>query len=206
MHADIEQLLRIRDRKPVAAETCEHVKSCAPCSDELQRLEKLTLALRGLPPLTPPAGAWQGIAARLERPRRRGVAAAAAAAVLVLAAVVIWQLRPATPPGSLAPVAGVTTERVPPPATGTALADLLNESQRLEQVLRALDRDAPRVMSARTAGAIAGLEDSIALIDYGLTRDDDTDAGASQALWNRRVALMNTLVQVRGAQMHQALD
>ena len=60
---------------------------------------------------------------------------------------------------------------------------------------------APRVTSARSAGAIAELEDGIALVDYQLAQLDQTDLDAAtrRALWRKRVELMESLVTVRYA-------
>ncbi|MDH3767600.1 MAG: hypothetical protein OES99_04015, partial [Gammaproteobacteria bacterium] len=59
------------------------------------------------------------------------------------------------------------------------------------------------VMNAGTAGTIAGLQDGIAVIDYGLSRNGELSQSQSEQLWRQRVGLMNTLVQVRGAQLQQ---
>ena len=83
------------------------------------------------------------------------------------------------------------------------LDELMAQSRRLEQLLRELNSSTPRVMKAGTAGTIAGLQDGIAYIDYGLSYDDRLDRVQSEQLWRQRVGLMNTLVQVRGAQLQQ---
>lgn len=203
MHADTQQLLKLRDGEPVVADVREHVAGCAACGAELQRLAAVRRALGGLPQLEPPAAAWQAIAQRLERPRSRRLVPAALAAAVVLAALAVWRIGPAPDAALPGPEPTARLAGAAIPAREPPVSALVDESRRLEQLLRAIDREAPRVMSARTAGTIAGLEDSIAMIDYGLTRDESGDAAASHALWNQRVALMNTLVQVRGAQVHQ---
>ena len=84
--------------------------------------------------------------------------------------------------------------------TDPTLEELRGRSQRLEAVLAAIQSQ-PRVTSARSAGAIAELEDGIALVDYQLSQVDaaDLDAVTRRALWRKRVELMESLVTVRYA-------
>jgi hypothetical protein len=78
---------------------------------------------------------------------------------------------------------------------------LVEESERLDRVLRRLPRQRP-MMSAETATTIAGLEDRIALIDEQITYSNARGVPQPQrvALWGERVDLMNALVHVRYAQ------
>ena len=199
MHASTEQLLNLRDGVPVAAGVAQHVSGCDACSDELDRLHGVRAGLQALPPAAAPATAWNGVAARLDAPGlqwRHRVAAAAAA--MAVAAVVAWAMLPlARQADESATRAGAAP--APQPAD---LDELVSESRQLERLLRTLDRQSPRTMSAGTAGTIAGLEDGIALIDYGLTYNE-MSGEASQRLWRQRVDLMHSLVQVRGAQLQR---
>lgn len=202
MHATVEQLLSLRDGERIDAGLHEHVAGCDECSASLARLESTAKRLRALPGLEPPPAAWQAIERRVARKRRRWPLPVAAAAAVAIAALALWRAEPV--PQSRQPA-------TPAPATAAAdvprpVDDLRAESRRLERMLHSLDAHAPRVMDARTAGAIAGLEDGIAMIDYGLMRGDVADNQASRQLWNRRVALMNTLVQVRGAQLQTVVN
>lgn len=199
MHADTEQLLSLRDGEPVDARVREHVAQCNECSAALARLGETARALRALPAFEPPAGVWQAVQRRAARTRRWPLTAALAAG-LALAALAVWRVAPG--PGAEAP-AQAQVQPAAPTVVASSVDELLVQSRQLERVLRSLDAHAPQVMDVRTAGTIAGLEDGIAMIDYGLMRVDATDDAASQHLWNRRVALMNTLVQVRGAQLQQ---
>ncbi len=207
MHASVEQLLSIRDGAPVTADIAGHVARCCECSDELARLARVRAGLQTLPAPTAPSSAWAAIAARLDAPgrrRRRWVTVAAATAV---AAVVAWAALPGPRPGDPAAPAALPSEAVTTtPVSAPQPSDvdtLVAQSRQLEQLLRTLDRQSPRVMSATTAGTIAGLEDGIAVIDYGLTYDDQIGGESSQRLWRQRVDLMNSLVQVRGAQLQR---
>jgi hypothetical protein len=91
--------------------------------------------------------------------------------------------------------------RFQPQAEPDAYASLIAESVRLERMLGQL-RGPPRVMSAGTAGTIAGLEDRIALVDEQLTfaAGRNVDPRQRAALWRERVDVMNALLQVRYAQ------
>lgn len=65
MHANLQQLLSIRDGAPVAAECHAHVAQCRHCQRELEQLECITRNLRALPDDEAPASAWTEIRARL---------------------------------------------------------------------------------------------------------------------------------------------
>jgi hypothetical protein len=177
-------------------------------------------ALRALPELAPPQGAWDTIRAAAEAARLASAARSArrrrvlilAAASLVAALALNWhRFVPRAPvagsdPG-LAQTASAefSTPQAPAAAPVSAAATdyiaLLAESARLERLLLELPRGG-QVMNASTAGTIVGLEDQVAYIDERLTM-----AAASrsrneyrQALWRERVDVMNALVQVRYAQ------
>ncbi|MEO0425265.1 MAG: hypothetical protein AAF184_23210 [Pseudomonadota bacterium] len=65
MHANLQQLLSIRDGAPVDAECRAHVAECRHCQRELEHLECVTRNLRTLPDEEAPASAWTEIRARL---------------------------------------------------------------------------------------------------------------------------------------------
>ena len=210
MHAGTEQLLTIRDGDPVEAKTRQHVENCAECRGELARLRSVRESLRGLPELIAPADGWSRVEARLNQPEPRSrwwPGAAVAATVLVAMAVWLFSgsVEKHMPVGQYAQNEATQATS---PATSLAakepeIDELVSQSRRLEALLRDLDEQSPRVMKATTAGTIAGLQDGIALIDYGLSRNDDFSSDQSEQLWRQRVDLMNTLVQVRGAQLQQ---
>ncbi|NNF51128.1 MAG: hypothetical protein HKN59_01700 [Gammaproteobacteria bacterium] len=210
MHASIEQLLNLQDasaaRRGEAADRV-HVDACPECQHELHRIEALRAELKSLPEVEPDGksadATWATIVARYGQTRAKEEAGKDAqhwlplslAASLVLATLVAvfasWQ-RAETP---------VVASSAEPTRTVPATSELVERSQRLEQILGSLQYE-PRVVNARTAGTIAQLEDQIAWIDYGLGEGGDgrlseTDANA---LWRQRVELMNSLVYVRYAQ------
>ena len=120
-HLTIETLARIVDESPTATEEA-HLAACAECRATLDELRAQTAelsALGALPPVEPPAHAWERIAARVEadrtvplRPRLPlgGIARAAAAVILFaggVAAGVFLTRDQGTPPND-APTAAPT--------------------------------------------------------------------------------------------------
>ncbi len=67
MHANLQQLLSLRDGAPVDAAVREHVAGCRHCQRELEQLECVTRGLRTLPDQDAPPSAWTEIRARLRR-------------------------------------------------------------------------------------------------------------------------------------------
>lgn len=63
-HLDLEQLARLVDEAPEPAEA-EHLRGCLVCRRELAEMRAQTAALAGLGEIDPPAGAWDGLQARL---------------------------------------------------------------------------------------------------------------------------------------------
>jgi hypothetical protein len=215
MHPSTEDLLKVRDGEPMdaaAADLCakpEHMR-------EVERLHRVRDALRDLPEIVPPAGVWERVVTSElmpssgERPRLQaavgaGIAAAVAAAALLLVAGPRESTD--TPPAvSIAPIADTPSApalplQQSPPLVQPSYASLVEESARLDQVLRNISYQRP-VMNASTAGTIVGLEDRIAFIDEQLTYGAARGLGPRQrgALWGERVELMNALVYVRLAQ------
>lgn len=200
-HATNEELLSLRDGEAVAAATDAHVAGCAECRTELARLHALRAGLRALPPLPPAPDSWARVMARVEPPvllvarrsRMQLVAAGMAASLAVAVALGALLLR--TPDALSTRGTLATATRSDP-----TLEELRGRSQRLEAVLAAIEAQ-PRVTSARSAGAIAELEDGIALVDYQLSQLDmaGLDDATRRALWRKRVELMESLVTVRFA-------
>ncbi len=208
MHANVEQLLGLRDQGSTPANIREHVAGCARCAQELERLGELRSALRALPQLQPPTDQWAGILAEAEdksaNKSEAGNSSGGIAwswplglAASLLVAVVVALLLPRGMDDSM-PASAATQEAL---ATVPATSELVAQSQRLERLLDRFSYE-PRVVNARTAGTIVQLEDQIAWVDYGLTvgRERGLDAQEENALWRQRVELMNSLVHVRYAQ------
>lgn len=206
MHATTEQLLSLRDGNPVDAGPAAHVADCERCSRELQGLARMRARLHDLPGLDPPRDLWRMVAVQaVGKPARSRHGwpvwlGLAASVVLGIALVVNTAQRPDD-----GPARGTTTDLVaatPAPASsvnGSSRAELLETSRRLEAALRALPA-APQVTRASTALTIADLQDRIFEIDLSLN-EPWLDPAQERALWQQRVRLMNTLMQVRYSQL-----
>jgi hypothetical protein len=209
MHATTEQLLSLRDGLPVDADAAAHVKDCEHCRRELQGLVRMRARLRGLPGLDAPQDLWRTVAVNAigqpARPARRWPLVAGLAAILVLGVVLVVNTVQRPEEG---PVRGTTTDLIaatPAPASsvnGVTRAELLETSRQLEAALRAMPA-APQLTRASTALTIAELQDRIFEIDYSLS-EPQLDPARERALWQQRVRLMDTLMQVRYAQLAEA--
>lgn len=151
--------------------------------------------LAALAGFEPPAGGWQAVlAARDTREARldRRWPLALAAAALVATVGIAARLQAArealdTGPGGASPAQ-------PPVA-----AEMRAENERLESILARLPER--RAMRGSTAFTVAELEDRIALLDDRLSRValEPNAPERSERLWQERVEVMHTLVQVRYA-------
>jgi hypothetical protein len=212
MHATTEQLLTLRDGQPVDVTVAAHVDGCPLCRRELRALARNRDALRALPGLEPPRGLWAAVAAEAApapaRPswRRPGwpvFGSLAAGFVLGMALILNMIQRPEDLPRP-----GTTTDLVaatPAPVSsvnGVSRAELMETSRRLEDSLRALPA-APQVTRASTALTIQELQDSIYEVDL-LLSEPGLDPAGERALWQQRVRLMDTLMQVRYAQLTES--
>lgn len=209
MHATTEQLLSLRDGDAVDAAVNAHVASCAHCQGALAAAVRVRAELRALPALEPPHDLWGAIAlaglpgARRRRPATwRVLGGVAAGFVLGMALILSMNSREADRPAP-----GTTTDLVastPAPArsaSATSRAELVATSQQLEAALRALPA-APRVTRTSTALTIDELHDRIQQVDLVLG-DPRLDTESERRLWRQRVQLMNTLVQVRYAELQE---
>jgi hypothetical protein len=209
MHATTEQLLSLRDGRPVDAGPAAHVAKCGHCRRELEALGQLRARLRALPELNPPRDLWRTVAVNaVARPPRAGPRwplGVGLAASLVLGIVLLVHSMQRPDEG---PLRGTTTDLIaatPAPASsvnGATRAELLETSRQLEAALRAMPA-APQVTRAGTALTIAELEDRIFEIDFSLN-EPQLDPAQERALWQQRVRLMDTLMQVRYAQLTEA--
>lgn len=209
MHATTEQLLNLRDGRPVDAATAAHVDECEHCSRELRGLARMRMRLRGLPELDPPHDLWRMVAveavAKRARPKRHWPYFVSIAASLMAGIALIVHTVQRQDDG---PVPGTTTDLIaatPAPASsvnGASRAELLETSQRLEAALRAMPA-APQVTRASTALTIAELQDRIFEIDLSLN-EPRLNPAREQALWQQRVRLMDALMQVRYSQLTDA--
>lgn len=193
MHPEIHQLIALRDDEPVDARVVAHVHGCSYCAARVAEFGVVQDALRDLPPVAAPPGAWERIVAQraLENmpPRSRtGSRIAASLAIAASFTVVIA-------------VIAVVGARRDLPAPDVAIAGTVELQQRSRELEYLLERyREPVAISLRTANAISELEDSIALVDYSLNATQD--ARQQHELWQRRIELMETLVTVRAAESY----
>jgi hypothetical protein len=222
MHASIEELLSLRDGEPAAGATAAHVAGCARCRAELDQLRHVRSALGALPLQEPAPSAWARITQRAARPAYSPFALLATgfAAAAALGLVGLLVTRAQKPESAQAPAVATTTEpaaadsapaTAPPAATAgpaavaaTDTEALIARSRLLEAVLEKV-RYEPQVVNAGTAATIATLEDHIALVDYRLNLEveDPLSPEQSRRLWQQRVDLMDSLVNVRYAQLQR---
>ena len=206
MHATFEQLIALRDRRPVAAEAAAHVPGCAECSRALRRLSAWQQRLRALPAFEAPEGGWTRVAARLEisgvacRSHWLPAAGVGVVASLVAAlALVAWH--------HPRPVKPAATSALNIAASAPLLAQLQAQSRYLETALQSMNADGnQRIVNANTATTVAALEDRIALLDYAINQANSTPQPPRDltALWQQRVNLMQSLAAVRYAQVSTA--
>lgn len=208
MHATTEQLLSLRDGEAGDAAVNAHVAACAQCQGALATAARVRAELRALPGLEPPRDLWgaialEGLPATRRRPATwRVLGGVAAGFVLGMALILGMNSRELDRPEP-----GTTTDLVastPAPAPSAAAASraqLVATSQQLEATLRALPA-APLVTRASTALTIDELHDRIQQVDL-LLGDPRLDTESERRLWRQRVQLMNTLVQVRYAELQE---
>jgi len=187
-HCTLDELLELRigDAGPGVR---SHIEECEECQEEFDRLGRRIATLRALPVRRPPRDRWPIVRDRFLAERRR-------------------ERRHRIGWGGLAVAAGLTMaigfhnagwlgadRQADSPVTEVQLEQLVSESQQLEDALVAYGTDG-RVLSARTAGVIADLEDRIALVDAGIVQLSRTGAPRDElmTLWRDRVQLMGALV------------
>jgi len=197
MHADIQELLTLRDEATVDPEVRRHIKNCTECSLALAQLQRLKTDMLQLPMLPAPPHSWTGIRERLRQaPSRSSRYWPALSAVAAMALCVVgayqWLTRHEI---GLAHQSSVVAR------DNGAIGPLVAHSQRLEALLHALP-PRPRVEQAVTSATIDELEIRIQMLDLQLSGVAGKGANPEQlqSLWNARVQLLNSLVYVRFAE------
>lgn len=209
MHASFEQLLKLRDGRPADATLAAHVRNCVECRAALAQLQNRTDELRRLPGLWTAPERWSEIRTALDAPALHGEHSrarpgwwlpAACAAVVVVAVVLTLDRRVVTT-GAEESAAVRTGQQAELVAQLSRPGELIEESQRLEQLLAVFPAES-RVTRAGTALTVADLEDRIQWVDYrlNLSAEAGLDADQSKRLWRERVELLNSLVAVRYAE------
>ncbi|MBU6200196.1 MAG: hypothetical protein KGI64_11425 [Xanthomonadaceae bacterium] len=172
--------------------------------------DNLTLgrALRTLPLATPTDNGWAALCEELQLSRQapahwRRYALPAALAATLAGAFVLSRAPQTSVPATLAPVAassssnGAAKEQIHNAQNaenpGARLAQLQQRSQALERWLRQTGDDAAPLQGQDLAAA-AEIENLIGLVDVELAAPRQTQA---QALWQRRVGLLEDLAALR---------
>lgn len=184
IHCSMDELVAIRNGEGSSA-AIDHLNSCEPCTEELERLHQRVAALKALPAVHPPRDRWHVVRAQVvgeRRKRRRWVAGWVSAGTAASVALVLGALQ-------LLPVVRATSEETDP------YVALIEHSQGLEDMLRSMEAET-RVLNGRTATAIAVLEDRLSALDVQLaeTQLQRTDM---MRLMQERIGLMDALVEVR---------
>jgi hypothetical protein len=190
-HLTMEQLLAARDgdrSEPDYARAFEHLRDCAACQGELDRLHQRTARLRALPPLEPAHDLFPAAHARFTEVRHRRQRRVFSLVGLATAASLLFAL--------------VGRDLIRPQTLGAEeqLAGEISRSQQLELVLHEW-RPNERVLDGRTAIVVIELEDRISDLDSKLA--DAAQLASQQArleeqlkLWRERVSLLKALVDV----------
>lgn len=149
--------------------------------------------LRALPRLAPPGDGWNAMSARLAA-RRRNYAVAGggfALAASILVAVGLVAIRPDAPPSANSRGASQTVV-VMAPEVSPEVRQLISRSQSLERELSSLRPQVAVWNTGRDSRALL-LETELRRVDAQLNfAEPDT----AEALWRRRVQLMNALVRL----------
>jgi len=198
MHANFQELLNLRDAAPLDADIAQHVAQCRQCTLELERLRGFKAALRGLPQLSPPSHLWRAIREDIERaPTRTGnrYLAVGAAALLIACTMTLIPIRYSHHGPDIA------AHFASPDADGQRLQRLVTRSQQLEEMLSRLP-PRPSVERAATSATIDDLQTRIQVVDLQLETipGDDHERDRAQRLWNARVHLLHSLIDVRYAE------
>lgn len=164
-------------------------------------LNEWSARLAALPEFAPPADAWESIlAARRQREagESRRWPVAIAATVLAAVAGLAWQLQSAQ-----RELTGTDLAAFDPAVVASDAVRA--ENARLEVLLASLPE--MRVMRGSTAFTVSQLEDRLAFVDDRLSRItlEPNAPEHSERLWRERVELMNSLVQVRYADVTSPL-
>jgi anti-sigma factor RsiW len=186
IHLTMEDLVAVRDGEGSAVAR-RHLDECDRCREELDRLHQRVAALKALPSLSSPRDRWPVLRAQVLATRRRQRRRLGAWISLAAAA-------------SIALAAGVGGLITPAADQPDNLVLLMEETQRLENVLRSFQPET-RVLNGRMAGALAALEDEISLLDARLARARSLSVprGELVVLWSERLELMDALLNVHAS-------
>lgn len=189
-HPTLDELIAARDGE-ASSETAAHVESCQDCQQTVGELQILRQHLQALPQVKPPADGWTSMRSRLQARRQSDFLArcgwATAAAMVLFTATVAIR-------------GGI--EAWEEARLSHQIETLVAESQRLEGQVHSADASG-RVMSGRTAYAIADLQGRIEELDARLStaRRERRPTQEVVELWQQRVSLLDDLANVQSARV-----
>lgn len=186
IHCTMEELISIRDGEGSAAAR-QHLDACDACMEEMERLHQRIAHLKALPAFEAPRDRWSEVERVVRGDRRKRYAGLIGWSSLAAAA-------------SIALLIGLRGLSVAADDPSKEVAQLIEESQHLESMLRAI-KPSSRVMNGRMASVVVQLEDGIELIDVTLEELSRRRRNAVELeqLWRRRVQLMDALVTTHAA-------
>jgi hypothetical protein len=191
MHPSRDDLVDLLDGGGTP-EAAQHVASCPSCGRELEEIRGMASALRDLPPYRPPADGWSALRRELDRKPPTGWLPIAVGALLLvlLSASFVVLVRQAPPQES----ASAISEKQ---AIKEKIEPLKARSRTLEGAL-ATYKNRSQVLSGRTAGTMAYLEDGLAIVDLQLSLLQTPDAEPDKVLrlWEERVRLLTALIEL----------
>ncbi len=190
-HLSMEQLLATREPglEPQVRNWRDHVEICAVCRTELDRLDQRVARLRALPGLRPSRDLFGAVRLKAAADRRAKQVRRVVLVGMALAASVTF---------AAVMINGRQDNRTLV-AADPELAEMMSQSQGLEQALSGFDQDR-QVVDGRAVAVTSSLEDQLARVDQQLEAVGMLEAEARQVrmikLWRERVGLLDALVDV----------
>lgn len=190
-HLSMEQLLATREPglEPQVRNWRDHIEICAVCRAELDRLDQRVARLRALPGLRPSRDLFGAVRLKAAADRRAKQVRRVVLGGMALAASVTF---------AAVMINGRQDNRTLV-AADPELAEMMSQSQGLEQALSGFDQDR-QVVDGRAVAVTSSLEDQLARVDRQLEAVGMLEAEARQVrmikLWRERVGLLDALVDV----------
>jgi len=210
-HANNEQLITYRNQELLDASIHQHIESCDKCLEQVNELKDIACLLKNdvLDDLSESdlSANWEIISeslyqhqkAKSKKPIWFAIAASSVFALLLGSQLLNQHL----PVEHSAELESNNSEKSVRLTNSPKTEQLVAYSRLIEDRLQALPK--PRIVRANTAGTISNLQDHISLLDTRLSMQHQSPLTEQQknALWQQRVKSMNSLYQVRAAQLQR---
>ena len=190
-HLTMEQLLATREPglEPHVRGWRDHAEGCAVCRAELDRLDQRMAHLKALPALRPSRDLFGAVRLKAAAERR----------ALQVRRVVLGGMALAASVTFAAVMVNRQQQNRTLVAVDPGLAEMMSQSQGLEQALSGFDQDR-QVVDGRTVAVTSSLEDQLARVDRQIETVGLLQAETRQErmikLWRERVGLLDALVDV----------